>query len=75
MSTRFHCVAAIIEKSTALAMKRNGGKRWALTQLFRLVPCGWKVIHYRQQAATITGLHRLINAGQRGSERQNEANF
>jgi hypothetical protein len=58
MSTRFHCVAAIIEKSTALAMKRHGGKRWALIRLFRLVPCGWKVIRYRQQAKA---LHRLIN--------------
>jgi hypothetical protein len=41
---------AIIEKSTAVAMKRHGGKRRALIRPFLLVPCGWKVIHYPQQA-------------------------
>src|SRR6516164_1955058 len=51
MSSRFPCVAAIIEKSTALAMKRHGGKRQALIQLFAPVSCGCKVIHYRQRMA------------------------
>jgi hypothetical protein len=46
MSSRSPCVAAIIEKSTAVAMKRHGGKGRALIQLIPLVFCGCRVIHY-----------------------------
>jgi hypothetical protein len=52
MSSRSHCVVAIIEKSTAVAMKRHGGKKPALIRPFPPVPYGWKAIHYPQCAAT-----------------------
>jgi hypothetical protein len=42
------CVAAIIERFTGVVMKWRGGKSWASIRPFRLVSCGWKVIHYRQ---------------------------
>src|SRR6516165_4495235 len=51
MSSQSPCVAAIIEKSTAVAMKQHGGKRRALIRPFWLGSCGCKVIHYRQRAA------------------------
>jgi hypothetical protein len=61
MSSRSPCVVAIIARSTAVAMKRHGGKRWALIRLFPLVPCGWKAIHYPQRAVTNKAGENLIN--------------
>jgi hypothetical protein len=52
MSSQFPYVVAIIARSTAVAMKRHGGKRWASIQPFPLVLCGWKAIHYPQGAVT-----------------------
>ena len=52
MSLRSPCVVAIIARSTAVAMKRHGGKRWASIRPFQRVPGGWKVIHYPQRAVT-----------------------
>src|SRR6516165_3864893 len=61
MSSRSPCVAAIIEKSTAVAMKWRGGKRRASIQPFPLVPYGCKVIHYRWRAATLKARQHWIN--------------
>jgi len=63
MNSSFRCVAAIIEKSTAVAMKRHGGKRQALIRPFLLVFCGCKVIHYRQRAATTATPDQRIGRG------------
>jgi hypothetical protein len=52
MSSQSRCVVAIIARSTAVGMKRHGGKRWALIRPFSLVLCGWKAIHYPQGAVT-----------------------
>src|SRR6516165_1224886 len=52
MSSQSPCVVAIIARSTAVAMKRYGGKRWALIRPFPLAPCGWKAIHCPQRAVT-----------------------
>jgi hypothetical protein len=35
-----------------VAMKRHGGKRWALIRPFSRVLCGWKAIHCPQRAVT-----------------------
>jgi hypothetical protein len=50
MNSPSRCVVAIIEKSTAVAMKPRGGKKRALIQPFRPVFSGSKVIHCREQA-------------------------
>jgi hypothetical protein len=49
---RFPYVVAIIARSTVVAMKRRGGKRWALIRPFPRVPCGWKAIHCPQRTVT-----------------------
>jgi hypothetical protein len=66
MSSQSHCVAAIIEKSTAVAMKRHGGKRQALIRPFPPVSCGYKVIHYRRRAATIKARQRPVGGSDGG---------
>jgi hypothetical protein len=42
-----------------VAMKRHGGKRWALIRPFPRVPCGWKAIHCPQRAVTTARLNPI----------------
>src|SRR5262249_53397794 len=51
-SSRSPCVVAIIARSTAVAMKWHGGKKWALIRPLPRVPCGWKAIHCPGRAVT-----------------------
>jgi hypothetical protein len=57
------CVVAIIGRSTAVAMKRHGGKKPALIRPFRLVLCGWKAIRYPDRVVTTKARHSPIGEG------------